>query len=119
LRTTEADEEQPLAVCHTLRGRSGVYSQLRWVTSCNQIREEQRMILGSIVLVASILVFGGVLIGYGLNKRQIAARARRQAAAQASLYRQLDEFRAAREKKSYHASSNSGNSAKDLQHRVA
>lgn len=77
------------------------------------------MILGSIILVASILVFGGVLIGYGLNKRQIQIRARRQVAAQVSLYRQLDELRAAREKKNYRASSNTVNPTEGVQRRVA
>lgn len=53
-----------------------------------------------IVLVASVLVifvFGG-LIGYRLSKRQFAARARRQEAAQLSLYRQLHDLQAARQK---------------------
>lgn len=53
-----------------------------------------------IVLVASVLVifsFGG-LIGYRLSKRQFVARARRQEAAQLSLYRQLHELQVARKK---------------------
>lgn len=53
-----------------------------------------------IVLVVSVLVifaFGG-LVGYSLSKRQLAARARRQAAAQLSLYRQLHDLQAARQK---------------------
>lgn len=53
-----------------------------------------------IVLVSSVLmVFTlGVLIGYRLSKRQLAARARRQEAAQLSLYRQLHELQAERQK---------------------
>lgn len=53
-----------------------------------------------IVLVSSVLmIFAfGVLIGYRLSKRQLAARVRRQEAAQLSLYRQLHELQGARQK---------------------
>jgi archaellin len=65
------------------------------------------MTVGLIVLVASILVIFvfGVLLGYGLSKRQLAMRARRQTAAQVSIYRQLRELQAAR-KKNYSARMN-------------
>jgi hypothetical protein len=51
------------------------------------------------VLVASVLVIFvfGVLLGCRLSERQLAGRARRQAAAQSSLYRQLHELQAARQ----------------------
>jgi hypothetical protein len=39
----------------------------------------------------------GVLIGYRISARRLAARARRQDAAQLSLYRQLHELQAARQ----------------------
>lgn len=57
------------------------------------------MTVGAIVLVASILVIFvvGVLAGYRLSERRLAARARRQAAAQSSLYRQLRELQTARQ----------------------
>lgn len=60
-----------------------------------------------IVPVASVLMIFvfGVLIGYRLSGRQFAARARRQSAAQLSIYRQLRELQAAR-KKSYPARMN-------------
>lgn len=53
-----------------------------------------------IVLVASVLaIFAfGVLMGYRHSKRQFAARARRQDAAQLSLYRQLHELQVARQR---------------------
>lgn len=53
-----------------------------------------------IVLVASVLVIFalGGLMGYRLSKRQLAARARRQAAAQLSLHRQLRDLQAARQR---------------------
>jgi hypothetical protein len=62
-----------------------------------------------IVLAASVLVIFafGVLIGYGLRKRQLAARARRQSAARISLYRQLYDLQAARGK-NYSARMNVG-----------
>lgn len=56
-----------------------------------------------IILVPSALVILalGVLIGYRLSKRQLAARARRQEIAQLSLYRQLHELQIARQKNDY------------------
>jgi hypothetical protein len=65
------------------------------------------MTVGLIVLVASSsVVFAfGVLLGYGLSRRQLAVRARRQTAAQISIYRQLRELQAAR-KKNYPARMN-------------
>ena len=57
------------------------------------------MTVGLIVLSASILVaivLGG-LIGYAFSERKLAVRARRQAAAQTFLYKQLHELQAARE----------------------
>ncbi len=52
-----------------------------------------------IVLVATVLAILalGVLMGYRLSERKRAARAKRQAAAQLSLYRQLHELRSARQ----------------------
>lgn len=53
-----------------------------------------------IVLVTSlvmIFVFGA-LMGYGLAKRKVTARARRQAAAQLSLYRQLHDLQEQRQR---------------------
>jgi hypothetical protein len=58
------------------------------------------MTVGFVVLVAFVLgifVFGA-LMGYKLRERQLAARARRQVAAQVSIYRQLRELRTARQK---------------------
>ena len=56
------------------------------------------MTLGPIVLAASVLVVAGVFIGWRLSQWQLQVRARRQAAAQLSLSRQLFELRAARRK---------------------
>jgi Tfp pilus assembly protein PilV len=56
------------------------------------------MTLGLSALVASVLVVLGVFLGYRLSKWQLEARARRQAAAQLFLYRQLHELQAARRK---------------------
>jgi hypothetical protein len=58
------------------------------------------MTVGLIVLSASVLVaFAiGAFIGYGLSDRKRAVRARRQAAAQTFLYRQLHELQAARQR---------------------
>lgn len=58
------------------------------------------MTVGLIVLSASVLVTFvlGALIGYGFNARKRAVRARRQAAAQTFLYRQLHELQAARQR---------------------
>jgi hypothetical protein len=53
-----------------------------------------------IVLVASlviIFVFGAIL-GYGFAKRKVSARAKRQAAAQLSLYRQLHDLQEQRQR---------------------
>ncbi len=57
------------------------------------------MTVGLIVLATSVLVIfvGGVLTGYRLSERKLAARAGRQAAAQSSLYKQLRELQAARQ----------------------
>lgn len=57
------------------------------------------MTVGLIVLVASVLVVfvAGVLTGYRLSERKLAAQARRQAAAQSSLYKQLSELQATRQ----------------------
>jgi hypothetical protein len=54
------------------------------------------------VLTASVMVIFvfGVLIGYRLSKRQLATRARRQEAAQISIYRQLRELQTARKRTS-------------------
>ena len=68
------------------------------------------MTLGSIVLVALVLVIFGVLIGWRLSQWQLEARARRQAAAQRSLHRQLHELQAAR-RNNYPAASNQANPA--------
>ena len=58
------------------------------------------MTVGLIVLSASVLVtFAlGALIGYSFSERKRAVRARRQAAAQTFLYRQLHELQAARQR---------------------
>lgn len=77
------------------------------------------MTLGSIALAASVLVIFGVLIGYRLSKWQLEVQVRRQAAARLSLHRQLDAFRAAREKRNYSASSYSGDPFEGFQHRAA
>ena len=58
------------------------------------------MTVGLIVLSASVsAAFAlGALIGYGFSERKRAVRARRQAAAQTFLYRQLHELQAARQR---------------------
>jgi hypothetical protein len=58
------------------------------------------MTVGLVVPVASVLValVFGLLVGYGLSKRKFTARAKRQIAAQTSIYRQLYEFQAARQR---------------------
>jgi membrane protein YqaA with SNARE-associated domain len=56
------------------------------------------MTSGLIVLVASALVVSGVVIGWWLSQWRLEARARRQAAAQLSLYRQLHELQAQRQR---------------------
>lgn len=52
-----------------------------------------------IVLVASLVIIFvlGALAGYGLAKRKVSARAKRQAAAQLSLYRQLHDLQEQRQ----------------------
>lgn len=57
------------------------------------------MTVGLIVLLASVLVAIalGALIGYAFSERKRAVRARRQAAAQTFLYKQLHELQAARQ----------------------
>jgi hypothetical protein len=54
------------------------------------------MTSGLIALVASALLISGVIIGWRLSQWRLAARAKRQAAAQLSLYRQLHELQEAR-----------------------
>lgn len=54
---------------------------------------ELMVLLGSVLAIFVL----GVLMGYRFNERRRATRARRQAAAQLSLYRQLHELRAARQ----------------------
>jgi hypothetical protein len=58
------------------------------------------MSVGLIVLSSSLLVAFvlGALIGYGFSERKRAVRAKRQAAAQTFLYRQLHELQAARQR---------------------
>jgi hypothetical protein len=55
---------------------------------------------GLIVLVVTVLVIFvfGLLIGYRLSERKRVAQVRRQAAAQTSIYRQLRELQAARQR---------------------
>jgi hypothetical protein len=57
------------------------------------------MSAGLVILVVSVLVIFvfGVLLGYRLSERKLAAQERRQVAAQSSLYRQLRELQAARQ----------------------
>ncbi|MFY9807205.1 MAG: hypothetical protein WCC65_03335 [Pseudonocardiaceae bacterium] len=56
------------------------------------------MTSGLIVLLASALVIIGGLIGWWLSQWRLDARARRQAAAHLSMYRQLHELQAARQR---------------------
>ena len=57
------------------------------------------MTAGLIVLASILAVFMlGIFIGYRLSERKLAVRVRRQAAAQSSLYKQLEELRAARQR---------------------
>jgi hypothetical protein len=53
-----------------------------------------------IVLVASLVIIFvlGALMGYGFAKRKVSARAKRQAAAQLSLYRQLHDLQEQRQR---------------------
>jgi predicted negative regulator of RcsB-dependent stress response len=76
------------------------------------------MTSGMIALVASVLVILGVLIGWRLSRWQFETQARRQAAAQLSVYRQLHELQAAR-RESHSASSNPGNPAYGFQRGAA
>lgn len=76
------------------------------------------MTVGPIVLAASVLVIISVLIGSRLTQRQMETRARRQAAAQLSLSRQLLELRAARQQ-SYSDWSQLGHPASEFQRRAA
>ncbi len=57
------------------------------------------MTVGLIILAVSVMVVFvvGVLTGYLLRERKLAEQARRQAAAQNSLYRQLRELQATRQ----------------------
>jgi hypothetical protein len=58
------------------------------------------MSVGLIVLSVSLVVAFvlGALLGYGFNERKRVVRARRQAAAQTFLYKQLHELQAARQR---------------------
>jgi hypothetical protein len=58
------------------------------------------MTVGLVVPAAAVLValVFGLLVGYGLSERKFTARARRQTAAQTSIYRQLHELQAARQR---------------------
>jgi predicted negative regulator of RcsB-dependent stress response len=76
------------------------------------------MTAGSIALVGFVLITAGVLIGWRLSQWQLEVRARRQAAAQLSLSRQLLELRAARQK-NYSDMSQLGHPASAFQRRAA
>ncbi len=76
------------------------------------------MDLGSIVLVMSVLVVSGVLIGWRLSRWRFEVRARRQIAARVSVCKQLHELQAARQK-GYFASSKPGDWANGSQRRAA
>jgi type II secretory pathway pseudopilin PulG len=76
------------------------------------------MALGPIVLAASVLVIIGALIGARFTQWQMGTRARRQAAAQLSLSRQLLELRAAR-RENYSDWSQLGHPASEFQRRAA
>jgi hypothetical protein len=76
------------------------------------------MAAGSIVLVGSVLIIIGVLIGWRLSQWKLEVRARRQVAAQLSLSRQLLELRAARQK-NYSDMSQLGYPASAFQRRAA
>jgi hypothetical protein len=69
-------------------------------------------------VVASVLVIVGILIGWRLSQWRLEVRARRQAAAQLSLSRQLFEFRAAR-RNNYSDLSTLGHPASEFQRRAA
>jgi predicted negative regulator of RcsB-dependent stress response len=76
------------------------------------------MTFGPITLVASVLVIVGILIGWRLSQWRLEVRARRQAAAQRSLSRQLLELRAAR-RYNYSDLSKLGHPASEFQRRAA
>ena len=76
------------------------------------------MTAGSIALVGFALITAGVLIGWRLSQWQLEVRARRQAAAQLSLSRQLLELRSARQK-NYSDMSQLGHPARAFQRRAA
>lgn len=76
------------------------------------------MAAGSIALVGFVLITAGVLIGWRLSQWQLEVRARRQAAAQLALSRQLLELRAARQK-NYSDMSQLGHPASAFQRRAA
>ncbi|MFY9809492.1 MAG: hypothetical protein WAK86_19850 [Pseudonocardiaceae bacterium] len=76
------------------------------------------MTAGSIAVAASVLLIVGILIGWRLSQRQLEVRARRQAAAQLSLSRQLLELRAARQS-NYSDLSKLGDPAGEFQRRAA
>lgn len=70
------------------------------ITVSGDIHGGVEMASGSVVLVVLVgvpLVFGW-LVGYGFSERKFSARARRQTAAQTSIYRQLHELQAARQR---------------------
>jgi hypothetical protein len=69
-------------------------------------------------VVASVLVIVGILIGWRLSQWRLDVRARRQAAAQRSLSRQLFELRAAR-RHNYSDLSTLGHPASEFQRRAA
>ena len=57
------------------------------------------MIAGLIVVASVLAVFAfGALLGYRFHGRKLAAQMTRQVAAQASLYKQLQEFQDARQR---------------------
>jgi hypothetical protein len=58
------------------------------------------MTAGLIVLLTSVIMifFLGVFIGHRFTERRLAAQAKRQAAAHSSIYRQLRELRAERQR---------------------
>jgi len=76
------------------------------------------MTLGPIVLVASVLVIIGILIGSRFTQWKLERRARRQVAVQLSLSRQLLELRAARQK-NYSDLSQLGHPASEFHRRAA
>jgi hypothetical protein len=69
-------------------------------------------------VVASVMVIVGILIGWRLSQWRLEVRAKRQAAAQLSLSRQLFELRAAR-RNNYSDPSKLGQPASEFQRRAA